>query len=216
MFGIAGIIVSGVGLAAGAASSYSAQKASDRAASKAESMGRSQLAFSQQQYDDWQAVYGPIQQRLSNYYMSLDANTFAAQGLNELNKQFTNVMAELDKDLARRGVDTPAADSIRAQMNLDYARNKAEIRQQAPMQLAAAQQDFLSRNTMNPAAAGVAGSMQDLQSMYGQQAATQMGIAQQSGAAVGQTLTNALTSYYSNKAYNDRTKALQSSQTGGP
>lgn len=215
MFGIAGAIVGGIGIAAGVGTSVSAQRSADKASDKAVKQGQSELAFSQKQYDDWQAIYGPIQQRLHNYYMSLDANSFASRGLNELNKQYSAVLTELDKDLARRGVDSPAADSIKAQLGLDLARNRAEIRQQAPMQLAAAQQGFLASNTLNPAAQGVMGSMQGMQNMYGQQAAVQSNLAYQSGAAAGQTLTNTLTSYYSNKAYNDRTKALQSSQVGG-
>lgn len=211
MFGIAGIVVSAVGVASSAYSADKANKQAEDAAGKADQLGQGQLAFSREQYDDWQRVYGPIQQRLSRYYSSLDANDFAAQGINELNKQFTQVTQQLDRDLARRGVDSPVADSLKAQLSLDLARDKAEIRQQAPLAVAQAQQGFLSGSVTNPAATGVMGAMQNQQNIQTQQATNQQNLSYQAGAAAGQTVTNAISSYYSNKAYTDRTAQLSQS-----
>lgn len=208
MFGIVGAVVTVGSAAVGAYSANESNKTAQAGQKEASRLGDAQMSFSREQYDDWQRVYGPIQDRLSNYYKSLDPGDFAAQGVNQLSQQYQQVVAEFDRDIARRGIDAPASSSMKAQLDLDFARNKAEIRQQAPMQVAQAQQGFLSSNTMNPGAPGVMNAMGNQQQMYTNQANQASQQSMQAGQAVGQTLTSALTSYYSNKSYNERTAQL--------
>ena len=59
---VAGATVIGAGMQASSASD---------AADAAAQASAEELAFAQQQYDDWQEVYGPIQDNLSDYYSNL-------------------------------------------------------------------------------------------------------------------------------------------------
>lgn len=136
-----------------------------------------QLDFQKQQYDDWEAIYGPIQNNLSSFYQNLTPETFATAGLDKFEQQYQASQQQIQRSFAQRGISSPAQDMMNQQAALGAAESKASIRAQAPMQVATAQQGFLNQNTNNPASAGIAnayGTQSNIASnqasMYGNQA----------------------------------------------
>lgn len=208
MFGIAGVITTGVGIGVGAYSADKAGDKADKANKQANALSRETLAFSREQYEDWQRIYGPVQQRLRNYNMSLNPSDFAATGVNELAQNYQQVVENFDKTVAQRNIDSPASESIKAQMALDFARGKAEIRQQAPLAVAQQQQSFLSNQAVNPATGGVINALTNQQQNALNTANTQTNLSYQAGMGAGQALTSGLSAYFDNKAYNDRMAQL--------
>lgn len=212
MFGIAGIITTGAVVGVNAYSADKAGDKADKANKQANALSQAQLAFSKEQYEDWQKVYGPIQQRLRNFNMSLNPSDFAATGVNQLAQSYQQVIENLDKDFAGRGITSAAKDSVKAQLDLDFARGKAEIRQNAPLAVAQQQQSFLTNQATNPYSAGINNAMTNQQQNALNMANTQTNLAYQSGASAGQALTSGLSAYFDSKAYNDRMAQLSSTK----
>lgn len=133
--------VVGVASVAGAAmSANSANKASKRAASSA----NDQLAFEKAQYEDWQNIFGPIQENLSNYYQSLTPDYYEAAGLEAFQKERDAQMTQLNESLAQRGLSTSGVQAAVERTNaIDTAQTRASIRREAPAKAAEEQSRFL-------------------------------------------------------------------------
>lgn len=132
--------VAGASVAGAVISSSASSKASKRAAaSDAEATD-----FAKQQYQDWQSVYGPIQDNLSSYYSNLSSDYYEATGLEAFNKEQQSAMEDVDASLAQRGLSNSGiATSIKSIADLTAASSRAKIRRDAPAQVAAQQQGFL-------------------------------------------------------------------------
>ncbi len=114
-------------------------------AKKAERANEDSLGFAQRQYDDWQQVFGPIQENLSEYYSNLSPDTFAAQGIQYAEEEFAKVDERLSQSLAQRGIqDSGISASLERESAYDLARTSATIRQAAPQAVAQQQLGFLS------------------------------------------------------------------------
>lgn len=121
---LAGAAVGGAAIASSSASS--ARKSAARSEA-------TQVAFAQEQYDDWQEVYGPIQTNLSTYYSSLSPEYYEVQGLEAFEKEQTRANTQLDETLAQRGItDSGIAAQIETEQALSSAETRAQIRTQAP------------------------------------------------------------------------------------
>jgi len=190
----------GVGVVSAGASLYGSIQAGKQAdaASAAQQAGTSaDLAFQEQQYADWQSVYGPIQDNLSTFYQNLSADSLIASGLQEYGVQFAEQEKNIQRSFAQRGIDSPAQDFITSQAGLTQAENKAAIRNDAPLKLADAQQSFVSGNVRNPGAAGVSRSLQNQASFFGSQANRFAGQQQAGYQAAGTALNGAVDAYLS-------------------
>ena len=217
MFGvIGGIAVAGaITAGAGAYSSRQASKAADKAGKRASQAAATELEFSMQQYEDWQAIYGPIQDRLSNYFQTTTASTMAAPGLQELQRSVQQTQERINAQVNLGKIDATAAQALRSQAELQGARGKAEIRMQAPLQLAQAQQSFIATGKGNPAAGGVIGALQGQQAYAQQQAMQQQQIAGQGAMAAGQAISSSISAYFDHQAYTQRTEALAAAGQAG-
>lgn len=173
----------------------SAANASDRATNAADAASAAQLAFQQQQYDDWQAVYGPIQDNLSSFYQKLTPETFAASGLQQAQQQYNATQEQFQRSFAQRGITTGAQAMMEQQAALSLAQEKAGIRQQAPMQVATAQQGFLNQQVNNPATTGISNALQNQTNLFGQQAATYNQQATQAYNVMGQNIQQGFQAY---------------------
>lgn len=169
--------VVGVASVAGAAmSASSANKASKRAASSA----NDQLAFEKAQYEDWQNIFGPIQENLSNYYQSLTPDYYEAAGLEAFQKERDAQMTQLNESLAQRGLSTSGVQAAVERTNaIDTAQTRANIRREAPAKAAEEQSRFLQIGMgSNPAnsystALGQVAQQQNTAALQQQQAAGQ-------------------------------------------
>lgn len=182
----------------GGANIYSANKASrdaDELANKQQEANTAQLDFQKQQYDDWQSVYGPIQERLSSFYEGLDAETFAASGLQAYEKEFRTSQKDIQRSFAQRGIDTDVQDFMSQNASLRAAEAKAGIRADASLKVASAQQDFVAGGRSNPNAPGIARTMGQQADRYGDQANQYATQAQQGYDAVGNLIIGGATEY---------------------
>lgn len=169
--------VMGVASVAGAAiSSSAANKASKTAAKSADN----QLAFEQQRYDDWQNVFGPVQDNLSKYYQSITPAYYEAAGLEAFQKERDQQLEQLRTNLAQRGLSTSGVmAAIERSSAIDTAQTRANIRREAPAKAAEEQGRFLQIGMgLNPgnsyaAALGQVAQQQQQNANLQQQAAGQ-------------------------------------------
>lgn len=179
------------GLVAGAAISVvggviSSKKASDDA-KKARSSQGGALAFEQEQYDEWQATYGAIEDNLSEYYSSLTPEYYMSVGLENQEQAFETSMTRINESLAQRGIENSAvAASLTSQAEIDNAEAKAKIRSDAPRQVAADKLNFLQVGLGQNPASSVSASMQNNANLLQQQATLSE---QRAGQAVGSAVS---------------------------
>ena len=142
--------------ALGSITSYSgAKKSSAASAETAAAMRKSaklqykatmaQLDFAKQQYNEWQGIFGPIEQNLSSYYKNLSPDSFAALGIQNIEQEYSRSREQLDIALAKRGI-TDSGATVAGMTELEGNRllGRAQVRAQAPTQVAQMQQGFLS------------------------------------------------------------------------
>lgn len=190
-----GSVIGAVGsVAGGLLSSSSANKAS----SKAASASQAQLDFEKQQYQDWQNIFGPIQDNLSQYYQSLTPDYYEAAGLEAFQKERDAQMTQLNESLAQRGLSTSGVQAAVERTNaIDTAQTRANIRREAPAKAAEEQGRFLQigmgANPANSYSTALSQVAQQ-QNSYAQQ--QQQAAGQAIGSAIG-TAGSALADYVS-------------------
>lgn len=127
--------------------------AADKAAAAAKSGQDAATDFARQQYEDWQAIYGPLQQNLSSYYSNLTPAYYEATGFEAYQQEWQAAEAETEMDLAQHGLSNSGiATLLKSQANLNRATTRAQIRRDAPSQVAAQQQGFLTIGMQDNAA----------------------------------------------------------------
>ena len=162
------------------------------------------LAFQKQQYTDWDAIYGPIQENLGDYYKKLTPAKVISQGLQAEQKSYQQAVDKLKVSLAQRGIDPTSGVAVGAETALrgQSYQTKAGIRATGEERVAAQKSQFLGlglgqgtamlgtiaqqQGTVGSAFQGVGGQMlqggQLVQGAYGGLATGQM----QGGQLVGQ------------------------------
>lgn len=140
-----------------------------------------QLAFSKQQYDDWQSIYGPIQDNLSSYYKNLSSDTVASLGIQNIEKEYNRSSQLLEQTLAKRGITNSGA-TTQGVTQLESARmlGRAEVQANAPMVAAQQKQGFLSigLGAQQQAISGINNAYGNQVSVLGQQAGNNLAQAQ--------------------------------------
>jgi len=170
-------VVGAVSSSNAASSASSASKAATASADAAAQLqyetSNAQLEFSKQQYDDWQSIFGPIQDNLSSYYKNLSSDTVASLGIQNIEKEYARSSQLLDQSLAKRGLSNSGA-TTQSMTQLESARmlGRAEVQANAPMVSAQQQQGFLSigLGAQQQAAAGINSAYGNQISLLGQQA----------------------------------------------
>lgn len=105
---------------------------------------REQFEFMRGQVDKWEGTFGPIEQNLSNFYRHYTASRFATVGREQIDNQVSQLRTQLQQDAGRRGIDGSGAAEIRSSaLGFQEALGKAQVTQNAPLQLAQAQQGFV-------------------------------------------------------------------------
>lgn len=104
-----------------------------------------QQQIAQQQMDQWNRLYGPVEQNLSNYYSKVTPDQVTSLGLQNVQKEFQNQMKQTQKTMAQRGVGaTTAGNQLMSGQRMDLAQSRANVRLTAPAQLRAEQMSFLA------------------------------------------------------------------------
>lgn len=136
-----GAIIGGVASIGGA---LLGKKASDKATAAASEAEAAALAFEREKYDDWQTVFGPIQQNLSNYYSNLTPESYEAIGLEAIQREYSTLETRLNETLAQRGLtNSGAALALEKDLSIQEAEAKADVRRSAPTMAAAEKAGFL-------------------------------------------------------------------------
>lgn len=138
------------------ASIFGASKASSASKSASKSQAAAEAAaleFQQQQYQDWQDIYGPIQDNLSMYYQNINPDYYEATGLANFQKERQQQLTDLNTSLAQRGLtNSGLAATVKRENAIDTAEQRAQIRTNATQQAIADQSNFLQIGMgINPA-----------------------------------------------------------------
>ena len=177
-----------VGAASSASAAKSASKSANAANASADAAAQlqydassEQLAFSKQQYDDWQSIYGPIQDNLSSYYKNLSSDTVASLGIQNIEQEYNRSSQLLEQTLAKRGITNSGA-TTQGVTQLESARmlGRAEVQANAPMVAAQQKQGFLSigLGAQQQAISGINNAYGNQVSVLGQQAGNNLAQAQ--------------------------------------
>ena len=224
-----------VGSAAlGAATSYSSSKSASKSADKAYASADAasqlqyetsmeQLNFQKEQYTDWENIFGPIQDNLSSYYKNLSADSVASLGIQNIEQSYIQSRQNLDTQLAKRGITNSGATAAGlTQLESSRMLGKAEVRTNAPQQVANQQLGFLSAGLgLQPSLQqGISGAMTNQMNMFGQQATNQQGMANQYSnqaaqaySGIGSSIGQGVNSYMTYNALNQ--PQVLNSHTGG-
>lgn len=213
--------VVGSAVVGGVMSSRAAGKSADASNNATEASSQAsaaQLAFSKEQYDDWQKVYGSLQDNLSTYYNSLTPEKYETQGIQAIKQAYSTAQKQVDQSLAQRGITTSG---LTAQTQVDMASKQAQdiatVRATSEQAVAQEKMKFLSlgMNQYGAAANGVSnayGNQANLAAnqanMYNQQAA-------QASAGVGSALGSGVNSYLSYNAMQNQNALLQNALGSG-
>lgn len=136
----AAAVVAAGSIAGGVMSSRASSKASKRAADAQDA----QLSFDMERYDDWQNIFGGVQENLSNYYNSISPDYYVAAGLEAFEKEREAQMGKLNETLAQRGLSNSGlAATVATEDAISSAEARASIRREAPRQAREDQSRFL-------------------------------------------------------------------------
>lgn len=134
---------------AGVSSSQQAAASQDKVTRQA----KKTLDFQQGELDDWEEIYGGIEENLGEFYGNLTPEYVTTQGLEAQQKAYQEHVTGLTEQFARSGLTTGAQGDILARSALEDAKAKAAIRVEAPYKVAEEQKSFLSLGTAQGAQA---------------------------------------------------------------
>lgn len=98
----------------------------------------------QGQYDKWNSIYGTLQENLGEFYNNLTPQMLSATNLQMRQREYQTAVDTVRKNFAQRGVAGGAQSAIEAGMAMENAKARAQIRADAPFQVAEAQTGFLT------------------------------------------------------------------------
>jgi hypothetical protein len=140
--------------------------------------------------DEWNEVYGPVQDNLADYYNNLTPEYYETLGLENLEQERQTALTRLDENLAQRGIDPSSgiSASLHAQSELEGAEGRAEIRRDAPRMAAEDKSRFLQIGLGQNPTESLSRTMAN-QASAAQQRATQS--EQAAGQAIGSAVSTA-------------------------
>ena len=182
---VAGAAIAAVGSVAGAVIS---SRASSKASKRAADAQNAQLSFDMERYDDWQNIFGGVQENLSSYYNSISPDYYVAAGLEAFEKEREAQMGKLNETLAQRGLSNSGlAATVATEDAISSAEARASIRREAPRQAREDQSRFLQIGMgQNPGSS--------VSSTLGGIAANAQTQANQASQAAGQAMSSAVSS----------------------
>ena len=186
-----------IGAVASVGGALISSSASKSAANKASAAAKSELAFQQQQYDDWKETFGDVESNLSDYYSNLSPDYYEAAGLQAFEQERKAQMTQLRENLAQRGLATSGVTAAVERADaINAAEQRATIRAEAPSKVAQEQSNFLQIGMgLNPSASYAQSLAQQTQLQQQQSAAASQAAGQAWGSAIS-TTGKALSDYF--------------------
>ena len=207
-----------IGAASSASASSKASKSADAATKASSDASAAQLAFSKEQYEDWKAVFGDVQDNLAAYYKNLTPASIEASGVQALNTEYAAASKNLTQSLAQRGI---SSSGLEAQAMTDLAQKQAQdtanVRVQAPILAAQEKMKFLALglNQGANAVSSVNSAYQSQANLAAQQSTMYNAQAAQASAGVGSALGSGVNSYLSYNAMQNQNLLLQNALSSG-
>jgi len=94
---------------------------------------------------DWEAIYGGIEDNLSSFFTSLTPERFVATGLENFQREFQKAQVRISESFAQRGIpDSGLELGVSTLLEAAAATERATIRSEAPFKVAEAQSKFLA------------------------------------------------------------------------
>jgi hypothetical protein len=176
-----------IGAAASVGGALLSNKGAKSAANTAANAQNAQLDFDMQRYDDWQNIFGGLQENLSNYYNSINPDYYVSAGLEAFEKERENQMTRLNETLAQRGLkNSGIAATVGREDAISSAETRANIRREAPRQAREDQSRFLQIGMGQNPASSVSSTLGNIS----QNATNASNAAQQAaGQAAGQAIS---------------------------
>ena len=176
-------VIGGVVSVGGAIMSSKSASKDRRAANNAE---QAQLDFAKQQYDDWKAIYGPIEQNLADYYNNITPEYYETVGLEAIEAEYTVVREDLERSMAQRGLTSSAlSTAVETDVGIEEAEAKAQVRRDAPRMAAEDKSRFLQIGKGSDPSSS-------LSNVLSQRSSCMRSRANQSSAAAGDAAANAI------------------------
>ncbi len=120
---------------------------------QSQELAAQQQQAAQDQYNDWEAMFGPIQENLSNYYSSMDPKDFARMGKGTIDEAYQTASDSLQKNLAQRGIQGGGVEAgAQAQLESATALARGQNVINAENTYNQAQQSFLQSGNQQSAA----------------------------------------------------------------
>lgn len=207
-----------VGAAASSSAASKASKSANAATAASSEASAAQIAFSREQYEDWKAVFGDVQDNLSAYYKNLTPASIEVAGTQAIKQEYAAVSKNLTQALAQRGI---ASSGLEAQAMTDLATKQAQdtalVRVQAPVLAAQEKMKFLALGLGQgtAAAANVGSAYQTQATLASQQAGMYNQQAAQASAGVGSALGSGINAYMTNQALQNQNLLYQNALTTG-
>lgn len=139
----------------------------ERAMKRQTSISQQQLDFQMQQYDDWKELFGETEAAYARELENMTGETLAASGLEKHRESYKVAQESLQRRIAQRNIDSPAAEMLQQSLDISKAEGEAGIRHQAELDVLSMKGQAVRGG--NPAAAGVTNVYGQQASMYGQQ-----------------------------------------------
>ncbi len=172
-----------IGVAGSAYASNRASSASDRATDAASDAEQARLDFEMEQWDEWQATYGNVEDQLAAYYETLTPTFRATQGLEAHEKEMNRMKKNVRETLDQRGIGTSGiAAQFEMETSISSAEERARIRAAAPLEVAREKLGFLQTGLGMQPQAGMRDALGDATLRTAQDART---AARNAGAASG-------------------------------
>ena len=200
----------------GAGSSYMSAKKQSKAADKALAsadaasaleyeVSMQNLDFAKEQYSDWENIFGPIQQNLSDFYQSRSGDSLASQGIQAIEQEYTRSRTQLDANLAKRGITNSGATAAGlTQLESSRMLGRADVSANADAQAASEQANFLNLGFGQQAQLqnNISGAYTNQMNVLGQQSANQSNLANsyssqaaQAYAGIGNSVGQGISTY---------------------
>lgn len=204
-------------------SSSAALASADAAAQLQYEVSMEQLDFQKQQYSNWEDIFGPIQQNLSNYYKNLSSDTIASSGLQNIEQQYATSRQSLDQALAKRGITNSGATAA-GLTQLETARmlGKAQVQTNAPMMAAQQQSNFLAGGLgqQSQLQQGISNTYANQMNMFGQQSLNKQNMsnqyanqAAQAYSGIGSSVGTGISTYMNYQSNQNLANALSNQNT---
>lgn len=185
---MAAITTAAITASAAAYSAYSSDKNAKEANKIAQSSGDAAIDWEMQQYEDWKSVYGDLEQNLADYYNNLSTDEYVAQNIETFQSEQDIATTNLRETLAQRGIEQSGlAGAVELAGEISSAESRAQIRVDAPREVAAQKSSFLQLGLATNPASNVSVAL-------GNQATQDAADARTATAASGEAISSAISS----------------------